>query len=121
MFVVRQLNKKIYPSTVRKWRKSYERIKEEAEKSPQKISVHRGRPRHHEELESEVYDWIKIQREAEFAVSTTDIIDKALSINPQFKEAINVTLTRWVCRFMARHSLSVRTRIRVSQVTAAAM
>ena len=101
--------------------KNYDRIKEEDKKSPQKLTVHRGRPIHHEELESEVYHWVKIQREAEIAVSTTDIIDKALSINPQFEEANNVTLTRWVNRFMARHSLSVGTRTRVSQVTAAAM
>ena len=112
---------KVYPSTIRKWRKNYPKIKQEAQKSPRKLTTHPGPKPQEQEVESQIYSWIICQLDAELAVSTTDIIDKALSINPLFKSGNHVTLTGWVYRFMVRNNLSVRTRTRVSQITDAAM
>ena len=111
----------VYPSTIRKWRKNYENIKEGAAASPRKLTLHPGAKAEAIELETQLYDWVTEQREAELAVSTLEIIDKALSINPQFKNGNAITLQNWVYRFMKRHSLSVRSRTRVSQVTQSAM
>ena len=111
----------IVPSAILKWRKNYPKIKQEAQKSPPKFSTH---PRHKDqdqEVGSEDYSWIVVQRNAEIVVSMSDIIDKALSIHPQFKNGNLVTLTGWVYRIMVRSKLSVRTCTRVSQITDAAM
>ena len=112
---------KFYPSTVRKWHINYLIMKEEADKSPRKFTLHPGPEVQDKELESELYSWIDNQRNAQLAVSTCDISDKALSLNPQFKSANQVTLTGRVYRFMVRYKLSVRTRTRVNQITDTAM
>ena len=72
-------------------------------------------------MESEVYSWVINQRNAELAVSTCDVFDKALSLNPQFKSANQVMLKGRVYRFMVRYRLSVPTHTRVSQITDTAM
>ena len=73
---------KVYPSTIRKWRKNYPKIKQEAEKSPRKFTIHPGPKPEEQEVESQIYSRIISQRDAELTVSTTHIIDKALPINP---------------------------------------
>ena len=61
------------------------------------------------------------ERREENSVSTSDIFDKVLSLNPDFKSANRITLTNWVYRFIKRRVFSIRTRTRVSQITDAAM
>ena len=89
--------------------------------SSRKLPLHPGAKAEAVELDAQLYDWVTEQRRAELAVSTLEIIDKALSIDPQFKNGNSTTLQNWVYRFMKRHSLSVRTRTRVSQVISTAM
>ncbi len=59
------------------------------------------------------------QRDDEYAVSTSDIIDRAVSIALTFYDGDEKKLFYWVYRFMRRMNVSVRTRTRVSQVLAA--
>ncbi len=61
------------------------------------------------------------QRDAELAVSTLDIVDKAMSIDANFRDGNQVRLMGWVYDFMKRRRLCVRTRTRKSQITNAAM
>ncbi len=61
------------------------------------------------------------QRKKDLAVSTSDIVDRALSFDRQFEAANQVTLTNWDYRFSKRYPLSIRTHNRVSQITDAAM
>ena len=55
------------------------------------------------------------------AVSTHDVIDKAVSIDPELKEGDEKKRIHWMYKFMACKHLAVRTRTRVSQDTAASM
>ena len=61
------------------------------------------------------------QRNAELAVSTIDIIDKAMSIDANFRSGDQGKLMHWVYEFIKRRRLSVRTRTHKSQITDAAM
>ena len=89
--------------------------------SLRKLTIHPGAKAEAIEIETQLYDQVTEQLRAELAVSTLEIIDKALSIDPQFKNGSSPTLQNWVYRFTKRHSLSVRTRTRVSQVTSTAL
>ena len=111
----------VQPSQIRRWRKNYQIIKEFAEKSPKRVTIHPGRKLDNPNLENMVFDWIMEQRKAELAVSTGDVIDKAVSIDPEFMEGDEKKRIYWVYRFMLRKHLAVRTRTHVSQDTAAAM
>ena len=57
----------------------------------------------------------------ELAVSTLDIINKAVSIDPEFKEGDQKNRIYWVSRFIARKNLAIRTRTCVSQDSEAGM
>ncbi len=101
--------------------KSTKRIKEMAEKSPQKLSLHPGPANKNAELENSVYQWIVEQRESELAVRTVNVIEKALPIHPHFKNNSEGALFSWFYRYLKRNKLPSRTRTRVSQTTAIAM
>ena len=111
----------VYPYTIRKWRKNYVKLKAAAERLPRNVTVRSGPKSKNTELERTIYEWVLKQRKAELALITSDIIDKALSLDPQFKYGNQVTLGHWVYRFLKRHQPSVRTRTRVSQITNFAM
>ncbi len=61
------------------------------------------------------------QRKEKNAVSTADIIGKAVSLNPSFKGGDEKKWLHWVYEFQKRKSLSVRTRTCVSQETSTTM
>ena len=61
------------------------------------------------------------EREKEKAISTSDIIDRAVFLCPDFKNGDEKKRIYWVYEFLHRWNLSVRTRTRVSQITNAAM
>ena len=88
---------------------------------PLKLTLHPAAKAEAIELETQLYDLGTDQRRAELAVSTLEIIDKALSIDPQFKNGNTAKLQNWIYRSMKRHSFSVRTRTRVSRVPSTAM
>ena len=73
------------------------------------------------ELEYSVYEWIMEQRFAEIPVSTIDVIDKAVSLNPSFKNGDEKKRLYGVYDFLKRQKLSVRTRTRVIQIRGTAM
>ena len=102
-------------------RGNYERIKQECERSPRNLTTHRGPKCQNEELELSLYNRVLAERGEENLVSTSDIIDKALSLNPDFESANQITLTNRVYRFIKRRGFSIRTRTRVSQITDAAV
>ena len=108
-------------SNIRRWRQNYPKIKEMAMESPQKCTLLHGRKIQNPEIEEALYAWIKEQRSAELCVSTHDVIDKAISIDPEFKNGDEKTLLAWVYKFLQCRNLSVRTRTRVSQIPDAAM
>ncbi len=66
-----------------------------------------------------MYDCVINQRDDEYSVSPSDVIDRAVSIDPTFHGRDEKKLFYWVHRFIRRMNLSVRTRARVSQVLAA--
>ena len=72
-------------------------------------------------LEQQLFAWIMEQRKAELAVSTTNIIDKAAFVCPDFKDGNEKKRLHWDYKFLRRYKLSVRTGTRVSQITANAM
>ena len=46
---------KVYPSTIRKWRKNYPKMKHEAQKSPPNFTTHPGPKAQDREVKSQVY------------------------------------------------------------------
>ncbi len=74
-----------------------------------------------EKIEDQLHEWMMIQRRKQNVVSMKEIIEKALSINPQFKQGESSKLTPWVYQFLSRKNLSVRTKTRSSQVLDAVM
>ena len=71
---------------LRNWRKNYSKIKQLAEQSLSKLILHPGKKVESPALEQQSLAWIMEQRKVELSVSTTNIIDKAASICPDFKE-----------------------------------
>ena len=112
---------KVWPSQIRKWRLAKDEIERQAAESPRKLTLHKGRRPEYEDLEESVYEWIMEQRADELAVSTTDVIEKAVALLPNFKGNNENRRIYWVYDFLKRRNLSVRTRTRVSQITNAAM
>ena len=79
---------------------NYERIKQECEISPRNLTTHRGPKCQNEELELSLYNRMLAERGEKNSMSTSDIIDKALSVNPDFDSANQITLTNWVYRII---------------------
>ncbi len=105
---------KVQLSQIHRWRKNYEEIKSAIAVSPTKMTVHSGPKITYPELEQQVYDWVTERRDDEQAISTSDIIDKAVSIDPSFCDGDERKLFYWVYRFMHRMNLSAQTGTRVS-------
>ena len=60
-------------------------------------------------------------RFAEHSISTTDIIDKVISLALNFKNGNETTLRNWVYQFLKLNNLVIRNRTRVSQIKALEM
>ena len=73
------------------------------------------------ELGENIYLWMLCQWESELAVSTQNIVDKALSLEPMFHNDDAGKLKNWVYDFLKRRNLSMRTRIHKSQITESAI
>ena len=71
---------------IRKWRSIYAGMKEQFEKNPKKLILDPGDAFENPELEKTSEYWIKEQRFAELALSTQDIIDKAMWLMLTFKD-----------------------------------
>ena len=61
------------------------------------------------------------KREKELSVSTSDIVDHAVSLDPNFKDGRESFLCSWVYKFMKRYNLTTRWCTRKSQITDAVM
>ena len=94
---------KVQPCQIRKWRENYLKIKEEQEKSTRKLTVLSGSAVENPNLEESVYDWVMENKFAEHSISTTDIIDKAISL-PNFKNGNKTTLRNRVYQFLKRNN-----------------
>ena len=60
---------------------------------------------------------MKNQRKVGFSESTSDIITKALQIQPSFKDGCYTRQRWWAYKFISRNSLVFRRPTRVSQYT----
>ena len=89
----------------------------QAENSPGKLTLNYGPKLENKELEENIYLWVSFQREAELAVSTQNIVDKAVSIVPMFHNNNAGKLKNWVYDFLKDRNLSMRTRTHKSQIT----
>ena len=111
----------VQPSQIRKWSQNCTALEAVAERSPSKLTVHTGDAVQHAELESQLYNWVNQLRNEEIGESTQDIIDKAVSIEPAFKNGNERKRREWVYHFLRRHDLTVRVRTLVSQITDSVM
>ena len=75
--------------------------------------IHKGRKIGNLQLETQVYQWICTMHAEDLAISTQDIIDKALSLNDAFLDGLE-KLWDWVYKFMRRNGLCLRARTRVT-------
>ena len=114
-------NHKVYPSQIRRWGNNCNEIKNMAKQSPEKQTVHSGRQFEYQALEDEQYEWVIDERTSELCVTNQDILDKAISICPAFKNGDNKKQRYWAYEFINRRGLSIRTRTRVEQVLNAEM
>ena len=109
------------PCRIRKWPENYLKIKEDQEKNPRKLTVHSGTSVENPNLAESSYDWVMENRFSDLSTSTTDIIDKAVSLDPNFKNGNEITLRNLVYQFLKRNNLAICTRTRISQIKAAEM
>eukprot|EP00171_Calliarthron_tuberculosum_P007457 IDg7457t1 len=91
--------------------------KERAVFRPAARSMNAGPTPSNPQLESTVADWVCSQRYEEHAVSTSDIVCKVLSLDPDFRDSDSQKLSHCVYDFMRRNHLSVRVRTNVAQLT----
>ena len=87
---------RVQPSQIRSWRRKYATLESVAERSPPNLTVHTGGAVQHLELEWQLYGWVTNQRAEEMAVSTADIMDKAVSIDLSFESGDETKLRHWV-------------------------
>ena len=86
-----------------------------AKVSAAKFTVHDWPKVKHPDLEDSVYDWLIEQQFSEMPVSTMNITDKAVSLNPNFKDGdgkkefigYTISLNVEICQY-ARALVSVR-------------
>lgn len=94
---------KIQTNQIRRWRKQRDLIENLANENPGARSVCSGPQSGNPDLEKEMYDWVIGRRDQDHAVSTNQIICKAQSLNPNFKEGYMKRLTHWVYEFLRRY------------------
>ena len=107
--------RQIQPSQIRKWKRMEHTLREKSEKNCTALTIHKGRSPEDENLERILYEWIMQQREAEVAVSTTNVMAKARSIDPNFKDGDDTKLRYWVYPFLQRWELTLRVATRKGQ------
>lgn len=73
---------KVQAKQIRTWIEKEEELKAKLAVNKKAKATHCGGLVMHKGLEDQVYDWLIEQRNNGFAVSTSDIISKALSLNP---------------------------------------
>ncbi len=108
---------KVDPNQIRRWRANVHKLIEKQAKNPKALTVHCGEKAHYPELENSVFEWFQNQRKNGFAVSTSNLICKALQIHPNFKDGNRKRLCWWAHKFLQRFSLVFRRPTRVSQHT----
>ena len=105
----------VQPSQIRRWRKARHELEQSVKRNPNAKSVNEGRPTQSPEIEQSIVEWIRELRSADIAVSTRQVIAKALSLDPQFHGRNIKTLWHWVYPFLDRHHLSIRRATHVGQ------
>ena len=71
----------VQPCQIREWRKNIQEIERLAMLNPKELNTNKAWKVENAELEENIYSWVMAQRNTELAVSTIDIIDKAMSID----------------------------------------
>ena len=69
-------------------------------------------------LEDYLNHWVMENRFVEHSISRTDTIDKAISLDPNFRNSNKITLQNWVFQFLKRNNMAIRTRTRVGEIKA---
>ncbi|KAE9341572.1 hypothetical protein PR003_g9918 [Phytophthora rubi] len=103
------------PSHIRRWSKNMAKLEATVMWNPRAKTLNAGRARSDGDLEEEFAAWILDRRAHELAVSTNQVIAKAVAINPSFRGGNRKAMWKWVYPFLHRHRLSIRRRTRVAQ------
>uniref|UniRef100_A0A8C4QJK3 HTH CENPB-type domain-containing protein n=1 Tax=Eptatretus burgeri TaxID=7764 RepID=A0A8C4QJK3_EPTBU len=98
-------------SIVRRWRTSKTMI----EKMPRKKKALRGRPAKWPQLEEHLIAWVREKRAEGHAISTLALRLKARSFAKEDDIGDFTASPSWAYRFIARHDVSVRRHIHISQ------
>jgi hypothetical protein len=85
------------------------------QRNPRARSLNTGRSRDAPALEEEAATWIIDRRRQEIAVTTDQVIAKALAIDPTFRNGHRSAMWSWAYPFLHRHRLSIRRKTRVGR------
>lgn len=103
---------RINESTLRRWIQNEVRIRSAPAAN---ISVHRGRQRMDSVFEQQIVQQVLSLRHQGLTVTTSDVVDIALSANPIFRNGNRATLRMWAIRCMNANGIVNRRATRVSQ------
>jgi transposase-like protein len=98
----------IAPYQIRYWRKHKEEIDAKVAVKKTSRTLNTGRPVRDPEVERGVYEWMVEQQALGNEVLTKDILAKALSINPNFRENKQQRMLSWAYRFYKKHNFTKR-------------
>ena len=99
-------------STLRAWIRNVDRIRASP---PLNISIHRGRARVHQELERQIVQEVLTLRDRGLTVVNADVVDIAVSIDPNMINRSHGALRMWASRCMAANGIVNRCPTHVSQ------
>lgn len=105
----------VQPGQIRRWRRNVVQIREVADCSPEKLTLHPGKSLTNAALDANVLNWMMDQGAGEHCVTTNDIMCKAVSLDASFKGGDSKKLRGWVYGFIKRHQLNVRSNAGVNQ------
>ena len=83
---------KVQTSQIRCWCKNVQEITQLIEKNPSRLNVHKGSKIFAPDIIDAVYTWVIGRRNAELAVYMLEILDKAMSIDANFRNGSRVRL-----------------------------
>jgi transposase-like protein len=92
----------IYPQQIRQWKRDRNKFMNAIQRNPKVKTIHPGKPIEKINVETDILTWIKELRDKDIAISTRQVIAKALSLDSEFHNGNTNALWSWVYVFLQR-------------------
>ena len=102
--------------TLRDWQEIEEDLRKMINKKDRNNLPGAGRPSQTKDIENNILEWIYQLRDQGVALTTHEIINYTLTLNPEMKNKSYHALVLWCFRFMKRNSLTIRIPTHIGQI-----